>query len=190
MISSVEDDIRRETAPRVDIAALVIASLSFVIAGLALGWQIATWTMDGPRVRATLQHGVLGRGGAVVSSVGSDHNLRDMSSMRSQGWDGPDVLAVLVTNHGRLRAKITRFGVQLKRGGMSVQYPAGNTWSPDLPYWLEPGESATWYADMQDARALVYATRQSVQPNAGGVFMTIETGIGQTVRTKRALELE
>lgn len=151
-----------------EIAALAIAVLSLIIAGLALGWQIAAWALNGPRIRATLQHGALGRGGAVLSTVGRDSRLRDMSSMRDQGWDGPDVIAVAVTNHGRLRAKVTRFGIQLKRGGMSAQYPASNAWSPGLPYWLEPGESATWYADMQDARALAYATRQSLRADAGG----------------------
>lgn len=172
-----------------EIAAFIIASLSFVVAGLALGWQIASWAMDGPRVRATLQHGVLGRGGAVVSTVGRGGRLRDMKSMRDQGWNGPDVIAVLVTNHGRSRAKISRFGLQLQRGGMSVQYPAGNAWSPALPHWIEPGESATWYAELQDARALVVATRKSLHPRAGGVQMTVETGTGKTVRTRRKLEI-
>ncbi|MGO2746201.1 phosphoribosylamine--glycine ligase [Microbacterium sp.] len=172
-----------------EVAALAIAILSLVLAGLALGWQVAAWALDGPRLRATLQHGVLGRGGVVVSTVGRNSKLRDMSSMREQGWNGPDVIAVLVTNQGRSRAKITRFGIQLQRGGMSVQYPEGNTWSPQLPYWLEPGESATWYAELQDARALMSATRQSVRSDAGGVFMTIETGTGKTLRTRRLLEL-
>lgn len=173
-----------------EIFTLAIAILSLLLAALALGWQIAAWAMDGPRLRATLQHGLLGRGGSVVSTVGRDSKLRDMTSMREQGWNGPDVVAVLVTNHGRSRAKVTRFGLQLKRGGMSVQYPNSNEWSPELPFWLDPGESATWYADMQDARALVGATRASVQPDAGGVFMTIETGTGKSIRTRQHLALE
>lgn len=173
-----------------DIAALAISVLSLIIAGLALGWQIAVWALNGPRIRTVLQHGVIGRGGAVVTTVGRDKKLRDMSSMREQGWNGPDVIAVLVTNTGRLRAKITRFGVHLKRSGMSVQYPAGNKWSPELPHWLEPGESATWYVDMQDARALVYATRQTGQTGAGGVFMTVETGTGKTIATPRQIEFD
>lgn len=172
-----------------DVFALAIAILSLVLAALALGWQVAAWAMDGPRVRATLQQGVLGRGGAVVSTVERDGKLRDMSSMREQGWHGPDVVAVLVINHGRTRAKITRFGLQLRRGGMGVNYPQGNAWSPDMPFWLEPGESATWYAELQDAIALVQATRASVRADAGGVFMTVETGTGKTVRTRKHLEL-
>lgn len=174
---------------QMDVAALVIACLSFVVAGLAFGWQVAAWAMDGPRVHATLQHGVLGHGGAVVSTVDRGGRLRDMESMREQGWDGPDVIAILVTNRGRSRAKITRFGIQLKRGRMSAQYPAGNVWSPALPHWIEPGESATWYAELQDARALVFATRKSLHPKPGGVLMTVETGTGKTVRTKRKLEI-
>lgn len=175
-----------------DIAALAIAIaiLSIIIAALALGWQIATWALNGPRLRTTLQHGVLGRGSAVVSTVGRGNKLRDMSSMRAQGWDGPDVIAIAVTNHGRLRAKVTKFGIRLKRGGMSAQYPEGNAWSPELPHWLEPGESATWYAELQDAKALVYATRQSLSANAGGVFMTIEIGTGKTLRTRRHVEFD
>lgn len=156
-----------------EVAALAIAILSLTLAALALGWQVAAWALDGPRLRATLQHGVLGRGGAVVSTVGRNSKMRDMSSMQEQGWT----------------AKIMRFGIHLQRGGMSAQYPEGNAWSPRLPYWLEPGESATWYTELQDAKALIRATRQAVRADAGGMFMTIETGTGKTVRTRRVLEL-
>jgi len=53
--------------------------------------------------------------------------------MREQGWHGTDVVA------GRVRAKIVRFGLELHRGGMESKYPAGNAWSPKLPFWPGPG---------------------------------------------------
>lgn len=171
-----------------EVTALVIAILSFFVATLALGWQVAAWRLEGPRLRATLQHGLFGAGGAVVAAVGHDGKLRDMSSMRHQGWNGPEVIAIEVTNHGRSRAKITRYSIRLKRGGMTVEYPRGNSWSPPLPHWLEPGESATWYAELRDAAALVSATR-TVHSYAGGALMSVETGTGKVVRTRRHLEL-
>lgn len=171
-----------------EVAALTIAILSITIAMLALGWQIATWALDGPRLQAVLLQGVMGHGGPAVAAVGRDRKPRDFSSMRAQGWDGPEVLGVVVTNRGRLRAKVTRFGIHLKRGSLSVQYPESNPWSPNLPYWLEPGESETWYFDIRDARALVETTRQSLYSAAGGVYMTAETGTGKTLRTRRHLE--
>jgi len=172
-----------------ELAAISIACLSFIVAALALGWQVAAWLLDGPRVRAVLQHGVVGRGGVVVTTVNKDARLSDMSLMREQGWRGPDVIGVAVSNLGRAKVKVTGFGVVLKRGGLSANYPLSNEWSPPLPHWLEPGESATWYAPLQDAHALVDTTRRTVNPRAGGAQMKIQLGSGREVTTARHLEL-
>lgn len=172
-----------------EVAAISIAVLSLVVAALALGWQIAAWRFEGPRLRLTLQHGLYGHGGVVTDAVNRSRKLRDMSSLREQGWDGPELVAVEVTNHGRSRAKVARYAIRLKRGGTSVEYPQALLGSPELPHWLEPGESATWYAELRDAVALVQATRASLRRDAGGVFMTVETGTGRRLRTRRYLDL-
>jgi hypothetical protein len=53
------------------------------------------------------------------------------------------------------RVKITGFGIRQGRRGMSVNYPSGNQLSPELPAWIEPGSSATWYGELEDGTALV-----------------------------------
>lgn len=173
----------------VDIAALLVACLSLVVASLALGWQIASWHMDGPRVRLKLKQAVGGNGGIASAIVERNGKLRDMSTMRQQGWDGPDLIGVEVTNVGRSRVQVVRTAVELRRGGMTASFPRGNQWSPPLPHWVEPGTTETWFADIDDARALVSTTRDVVDNRAGGVHMSIELGDGRQLRTKRYLRL-
>jgi hypothetical protein len=172
-----------------DVAAFAVACLSLLIGALALGWQFASWRLDGPRARATLQHGVLGRGGAAAGPVGRRGILHDLSPMREQGWNGPEVVAIEVVNVGRAKLKITGFGIQLVRGGFNLGYPQGNAWSPQLPSWLEPGERATWYAELDDATALISTTKTTLQRDASGVKMYAELGTGRRVITPQALRV-
>jgi len=69
------------------------------------------------------------------------------------------------------------------------QVPSGQRLVTQVTILAGARESATWYTELQDAIALVRTTRQSVRPDAGGVFMTVETGTGNSVRTRRLLEL-
>lgn len=171
-----------------DVAAFVLACLSLIIASISAAWQFAAWHLDGARIRTRLVHGVLGRGGVAFGEVRRDGRLKDMSTMHDQGWDRGDLLGIQVTNTGRTRAQITRFGMRLRSGGMGAGFSHGLAGSPALPHWIEPGESATWYADLQDAHALVSATRNVVDPRAGGVHMYVETGTGKSVATKQRLK--
>ena len=52
-----------------DIAAFVVACFGFLVATLSLGWQIASWALDGRRVKVTLKHCAMGRCGVVVGPV-------------------------------------------------------------------------------------------------------------------------
>lgn len=169
--------------------AIFIASLSLIVSGLSLGWQIAIWLMNGARVRVTLKSGVFGRGGVVLADVGRDGRLRDMGSMRDQGWAGPDVLAIEVTNVGRQRAKIIRFGLRQGKKQAGIVYNDPGALNPPLSEWIEPGESATWYADLQDAVALVRATAATSRRASGRMRMYVELGTGKTLVTRNAARL-
>ena len=166
--------------------AVFIASLSFVVSGLSLGWQIAIWLMNGARIRVNLKSGVIGRGTVVISDVDRNGRLREMTSMRSQGWDGPDVLAIEVTNVGRQRAKVVRYGLHQGKKLPSVSYTEPGDFNPSLPEWIEPGESTTWYAELQDAVALVRATDASNRVSMGRVHMYVELGTGKKLITRNA----
>ncbi|TFC57871.1 MULTISPECIES: hypothetical protein [unclassified Cryobacterium] len=169
--------------------AVFIASLSLIVSGLSLGWQIAIWLMNGARVRVTLKSGVLGRGSAVTANVEKNGRLRDMGSMRSQGWAGPDVLAVEVTNVGRQRTKVVRYGFHQAKGLPSVGYNDPGAFNTALPVWIEPGESTTWYAELQDAVALVRVTKAKRRSSVGRVRMYVELGTGKTLVTRNAARL-
>ena len=172
-----------------DLAALLVACLSLVVASLALGWQVAAWHMDGPRVRLRLKQGLAGNGGVASSTVGRGGQLRDMRTMREQGWRGPDLVGVEVTNLGRSRVQVKNTSIGLRRGGMSASFPGGNPWSPPLPHWIEPGTTETWYVELDAAATLVNTTRDVVDKSAGGVHMTVELGNGRTIRTRQFLRL-
>lgn len=58
-----------------------------------------------------------------------------------------------------------------------------------LPAWIEPGESTTWYAELQDAVALVRVTKAKKRPSVGRVRMYVELGTGKTLVTRNAARL-
>jgi hypothetical protein len=169
--------------------AVFIASMSFIVSGLSLGWQIAIWLMNGARVRVALKSGVFDPGGVVTGYVNRNGQLFDMSSMRSQGWNGPDVLAIEVTNVGRQRAKVVRYGFRQTKGLPGVAYSNPGALNTPLPVWIEPGESMTWYAELQDAVRLVRATNAVKRISVGRVRMYVELGTGKTLVTRNAAQI-
>lgn len=170
-----------------NILTLLIAALGLVVASLSLGWQLASYILDGRRIRVTLLHGTMGAHGLVVGPVGRDGKPKDLTRIRAEGFDGLEVVGVTATNVGRAPATISRYSVQLKRGGFSYT-PVGDKIGPDFPYRLEPGESAAWYSAMQDARALVAAS-STVTKVSHDVRMAVELGTGDTIKTRRVLDV-
>jgi len=170
-----------------DMVAIVIAVVGLFVAALSFGWQIATWALSGRRVKVRLMHGVEGRGGFAVAAVGRGGIPREMSSMRSQGWTGREVVALEVINVGRAIVTIKSYSVHAVGGGMSYT-PHGDIVGPPLPFRLEPGESETWYSDMQDARALVRSLKV-VGKSATRVRMAASLGTGKERRTRRSLRV-
>ncbi|RYV51009.1 phosphoribosylamine--glycine ligase [Pengzhenrongella frigida] len=167
-------------------AGLAVACLSLVLSAGSIGWQVATRHLDGGRVRLRLVHGVVGAGGVAAGAVGRDSARRDLSRMRSQGFMGPEVVGVAVTNVGRAPVRIDRYSVRLKHGGFAF-IPVGDVLGANLPHRLEPGETETWYAEVQAARALVHSVRSIERNVSDRVRMTVELGTGDVKRTRRTL---
>lgn len=168
------------------IAAFVLAALSLLIAALSAGWQIYAWMLDGRRVRLTLVHGLFGRAGAATGRVGRDRLPKDVTQVRRDGFDGLEVIGVSVTNVGRAPVRIDGYGVELVKGAMSF-LPVGDAIGPDLPFRLPPGETETWYAKADDARALVYATRGIQTGVSDDVRMMVKLGTGDEKQTRRSV---
>lgn len=170
-----------------DIAALAIAIVGLVVAASSFGWQVATWALSGRRVRLNLLHGITGRGGYATGIVRRNGSVPGLDSMRPQGWNGPEVVAIEVINVGRAPVTIRSYAVHAAGTGMSF-IPHGDRIGPDLPFRLEAGESETWYAEMSDARALVESVR-AIGRDSSEVFMSVSLGTKHERRTKRALRL-
>lgn len=170
-----------------DLAALIVACLGFLVAAIALGWQIGTWFLDGPRARAVLLHGIAGRGGVLVADVESNGRPHDLQPYVDQGWNGAEVLGVRVINPGRTRLQVASISVQDVEGKMGLTKPRGNALSPSLPCWVEPGTQETWYVEAEDARMLAATAASVADRRPGPLRMVVELGTGRKVRTNRVI---
>lgn len=168
-------------------AAFVVAIVGLLVAALSLGWQVASWALSGRRVKVVLLHGVQGRGGFATGPVGRNSAPRRIDSMRSQGWDGPEVLAIEVINVGRVTVTIRSYSVIAIGSGMSYT-PIGNAIGKALPFRLEPGESETWYSDVQDAHALVRSVRE-IGKSATHVNMSVGLGTKEDRKTRHSIRI-
>lgn len=166
---------------------LAIAALSLVIACLSLGWQIASWLLDGRRVKLVLKHGARGHAGAALGPVGRDGAPRDLRNVRAQGFVDTEVLAVTVINVGRAPVVVERYAVVHESSGMSFS-PLADAIGVNLPFELGPGRSETWYADMDDVRALNHAAA-AIDRRGGTVRMTVDLGTGDTKKTRERMRL-
>lgn len=168
-------------------AAFAVALVGLLVAALSLGWQIASWALSGRRVRVVLQHGVQGRGGFAIGPVERNSAPRRVDTLRSQGWDGPEVLAIEVINVGRSTLTVRTYSVHAIGSGMSYT-PIGDVIGKPLPFRLEPGESETWYSDMQDARALV-SSLPALGKSATHVNMSVSLGTKEERKTRQSMRI-
>lgn len=168
--------------------ALLISTLSLVIAGASLGWQVAQWLLSAGRARAVLMHGMLHGAGAFVGPVRKDGSGYDLKILHRQGFEGIAVVGIQVTNHGR--APLFVEGVSLApRGGVMRFVPMAELHGPDLPHRLEAGTNASWYTSTDHAVTLAASSRDVLREKVSGVYMTAQLGTGNTVETKRTLRV-
>lgn len=168
-------------------AALVVSSLSFIVSGLSLGWQISSWLMSAGRVRVILEQGLLSGGAFYGKPVGRDGRRFAPEALADQGLAGKEVLGVKIVNVGRAPVTISRYGARVHSAGVAVT-PVADAIGPNLPYRLEAGESESWYVEMRTAVALL-AGAQALKPRAREVCMTAELATGKVKRTRRAVRL-
>lgn len=170
------------------VLTLAIAALGLLIACLSFGWQIASWLLDGRRVKLVLKHGAMGRGGAALGNIKRDGRPLDLSKVRGEGFTDTDVLAVTVINIGRSPVVIERYSVVLEGAGLSFT-PMGDAIGASLPHELQPGRSETWYAEMDSVRALV-SSAAAIEVHGREISMTVELGTGQMKKTPTKLRVQ
>lgn len=171
-----------------EVVALVIASISLLVAGLSLGWQIAQWLLSAGRPKAMLLHGVQGGGGVVTGPVERTGAPRNIKNVRKQGFDGPEIIGVQVTNRGR--APVTVESVALcPRGGEVRFVPQGELNGSELPHRLEAGTNSSWFVDADLGHRLVAVSRDTLQERIQGVYMSVTLGTGKTIKTPTTLRM-
>lgn len=170
-----------------EILTLAIAALGLLVACLSFGWQIASWLLDGRRVKLVLKHGAMGRGGAALGTIKRDGRASDLTQVRGEGFTGTDVLAVTVINVGRAPVVIERYSVVLDGTGLSFT-PMGDAIGESLPHELQPGRSGRWYAEIDSVRALI-SSADAIDVHGSAVSMTVELGTGQTKKTPTSLRI-
>ncbi|MCL2468572.1 MAG: phosphoribosylamine--glycine ligase [Micrococcales bacterium] len=166
--------------------ALLVAAVSLLVAGLSLGWQMAEWLLSAGRPRATLLLGVAQGAGVYCGPVPKSGRLLDLDQFLRQGIDGPEVLGIQVTNHGRAPVTVDRVAV-LTQGGTVSYVPGDDLVGPGLPCTVEPGRNNSWYVPLDKALALASASREAAGEPVTGVYMTALLGTGKAVRTRRTL---
>jgi hypothetical protein len=183
-----------------DIAAFVFAAVSLAVSVFSVGWQVAVWLFDAGRVRVVLRHGLLTRSAAITSKVVGTRRgglfapsrkpgrgISDLDSIRSQGLDGPEVLAIAVTNTGRVPVTVAKYGTKLAEA--AELSPHADHLGPALPFRLEPGTTETWFVKMDAVRRFVHAG-QVLKEGARDVTMFAELGSGKTVITRDRLRVD
>lgn len=168
--------------------ALLISGISLLFAGVSLGWQIAQWLLSAGRPKAELRHGVQGGGGAVTGPVGKSGNPFRIQNLRQQGFTGPELIGVQITNHGR--SSVTVESVALApRGGGARFVPEAQLLGPDLPHRLEAGTNASWYVDAVVGHQLIAVSRTALKEKISGVYMTATMGTGKIISTPTTLSM-
>jgi hypothetical protein len=167
-----------------EIATLAIALLGVVLSALSLGWQAATFFLEGGRIKAVFQPGFSGGAGVVTMPMAQFTDQATINTMMSQGFTQA-VVAIRVRNVGRLPVTVASWSVVTRPGVVEWQ-PIGAALGPRLPHRLEAGESEMWATDFGSVRAMVVATAsvKKIPPNRMRVGATVSLGDGRTVKAK------
>jgi hypothetical protein len=138
------------------VATIAILSLILSLANLAYTW----WT-NRPHLRVTLTVGILGQAG---------------------GGLGPTLFIVSAANIGRVPITLSSVGVDLRSPGDTGVFIGQATFSPPLPYTLEPGRSWQYHIDPAEVIALHVGTQGPVR----GPFVNDQTGKHWSGSSKRS----
>jgi hypothetical protein len=170
------------------VAAFTLALLGLILSVLSFGWQLASWALGGRRVSCRLVMGNLTASGVTTAPVKSDGRAPDVSHVNLLGTPGVEVLGIEISNHSR-DARVAVESVRAK-SDVGISYdPLRTAHGPALPFWLETGQTQSWYIDAQTARALVYTTRRIGKPSTW-VTMLAFVGPNKVVEPKTRLVVE
>jgi hypothetical protein len=166
----------------VEVATLVIAVIGVFLAGLSLAWQAATFLLTAPRVKVSLREGFRGPLGIMLGPP-SLYTEAGRAVMEQQGYI-EHVLAIEAINHGRFPATVKDWSVRFGNGA-AYGNPA-DPLNPELPYRLDPFNSAIWYAPVEHLQALQGAFTDQGD-DAASARGEVDLGTRKTIRSGNAL---
>jgi hypothetical protein len=171
-----------------EVAAVVVSSVSLLLAGMSLFWQVAEWRLSGGRPKAALLQALVLGSHCYVHEVRASGKPAEFSTLYSQGIAGTPALGIRLVNHGRASVTVVRIEVHTRRRSLAL-VPTAELLGPALPHRLDPGMSSEWFTAMANAEALVSTARAVTQERVSGVYMAAELATGRTVATSTALRL-
>ncbi|GAB3401931.1 hypothetical protein GCM10027515_11110 [Schumannella luteola] len=169
--------------------ALALAVIGALLAAISLGWQIATWHLDGRRVRLRLLHGARDHSATLHGAVKRDRQPIDLSRAIVPGFNGREVVGVSVTNVGRAPVRIDAYSVHVEGAPVALTFNASRALGPDLPMRIPPGESESWFAFTSDLRPLMTTSKRSRRRDTRRVWLSVELGTGDSKTTRCSIEL-
>ena len=168
--------------------SLAIASVSLLVAGLSLGWQILAWLLSAGRPRLVLLHGMVGDRGVMTGPVERGGAPRDIARIRDQGFDGEEIIGVQVTNRGRASLTVESVAVRMK-GSPTSYVPVDQLIGETLPYQLAAGTNSSWFTPMGICRELAATLQSTVGEHVKGVYIVVTFATGKSRRTPTTLRL-
>ncbi|MGW1088480.1 hypothetical protein ACWD4L_19675 [Streptomyces sp. NPDC002596] len=170
------------------LTSLIISIIALCVAAGNLGWQLALYLLNGPRIQVRMEVGAYGRGGLIAIPVESVKNLAEtFASFEQQGFS-QTALVVRVVNHGRLGVELLDFGIDVPKG-VSYKPVAEAISDTPMPYVLEPHREGVWAMPFHYVVSLAEASKATWPNETHPIGAYVRRAGGKTVRAKQTLPL-
>jgi hypothetical protein len=140
------------------VATLIIAIIGAVTGMGSLAWQVGAFRQSGPRVKVTAMQALL---------IG-------------MGYADDRHMSVTATNSGRAPVTVKGWGLRMPNGD-AIHVTSSVPLSASLPYRLEPGSDASWYAPTAEKQE--YCTQLGVRHQDITAYVNLADG--STVNAKK-----
>jgi hypothetical protein len=164
---------------------LVVAIVGVALSTSALGSQIAQFVLSGSRVKAQIQVGAAGVGGALLGPPSPNF---DWQQLIRQGYDQP-VLAVTARNLGRTSVSVTGWRIIFDSGLQYFEPASDLNHDRPVPYTLAPGTEVTWLCPMEPLAAAEHAWNATQPEPAGAARARVLLGTGKVVTSEESVRI-
>lgn len=166
------------------VAGFVLGVIGTVLAVLSLGWQLAGYRQQRPRLKLTPVIGRLTPDGLVTNDASSDVR-ESLAAAAEQLEDIPLIIGVKVVNAGRAPLHVAGWAIRSDPDGTSLVPIEKPIAGADVPHDIPPQGSAVFLTELQHAHRFAAAANTA---DAGAdppprIVLTVSSGT-RTYRTK------